>query len=277
MALINLINNFQNNQNQKHFKFIFRPVAKSNNDLFDPDQSIVSIDATFTEIYQLGATITDNEVESGSVLSDHIHTQPQRIKIRGAISEAPFQVFSTTSRSAIQYLTSGVSSFLNPILQGAEKRISVGVGGYLSDKFLNPLFNESGRSNVQQTYWNSFLKSNFKAGRPFMIQTDVDVLENVFFESITWDRKYSDGDALIFEATLKEIRVVRSEVLISKLPSAQVNSDIGQIRTQTVQGSIEDVVSEHLPIINKARDSFDLLSKNANKGLDLIKGVLSFF
>lgn len=205
MALSNLIDTFQKQKKVDNLKFIFRsPLKKRDDEFFQSVGDVVTVDATLKEQYTLESNITNNEIESGFTLTDHIHILPRKLSITGAISQAPTSVVSTVIKKSAQFSINSVSeNFLPSNLDNFQKRISIAGTGYLSEKFLG-----TKRGNIQKVYWPNFLKARFLEAKEFEIVSSVDSIENCFFESITWNREYRHGESLIFDAVIKEIRVV---------------------------------------------------------------------
>ena len=87
----------------------------------------------------------------------------------------------------------------------------------------------SGAGSVRRIGKN-FLTAKFNEKQPFTIRSEVDEVENVFFESLSWERDYKQGEGLIFNCTLKEILIVRSQVLVlPRAPQASQKSFLGTI------------------------------------------------
>ena len=283
------------NRNE-NLKFIFKSPIQTPLGEFESLPNIISIDTTLQEVYNLTTRISENEIEDGSILSDHIHTLPQTLKIKGAISEAPLVVSNQPVNVPSQLLSGTVSGdFVRPVLGTLGKELTEEVTGYVSDEFL-----KSRGPRTQKRYWQSFLLKRFRDKQLFTVVTDVHRIENCFFEDITWDRKYQDGNALIFEATLRELRFVKSVVNHTPdAPQAQPTVRIGQTIKEVATGQISpiDAFQRFAPTIEaKANSLFNeetdrLLSKlpfssqirNLKntyipdvKATDLVKKVLGF-
>ena len=214
--------------------------ANNPNDLFECKTDIFEVDCTVSEQYKLSSVITENEIEDGSVnITDHIHEKPQMISITGIITDVPFQILPAVARVPVQaFLSSTSGRLLSPILGSYTKRLSVITTGLITSEFFS-----GDKKGLNAKAWER-LKINFKQKRIFSIVSEVDKIDYAFFESITWDRNYKDGDALRFSADIKELRFVSSDVVESskrnsniqptqsagdKVPVAiNLNSDLGR-------------------------------------------------
>ena len=58
-----------------------------------PQLGIMTLDISERETHTLSAMVTENEIEDGSVVSDHIRKNPRSVTIDGFISEFPVGLF----------------------------------------------------------------------------------------------------------------------------------------------------------------------------------------
>ncbi len=295
MAIVRIQELFQD-KDREGFTFIFFRDTETGGGNISKAPVPVHVDATVEETYELTSTITDNEIQDGSTLVDHIHTLPERVVVRCIISEAPVLFLPTVTRDVIQAGFSLVSGATRNTLLGRSIRPILGaIEKYApfiptpAGAITNLLFGEAIRHDVQRTYWKNFLKSAFEAKQPFKIQSGVEVIENVFFESISFNRDHSLGDSLEFTASLKEIRYIQSNVVRTDAsPYSHNLVNRGRQSLVSIGGSIvEDVTGvgledlyPRLPLghITKVEDA---VRTGVNKGKSLasraIKGILGLF
>lgn len=54
---------------------------------------VITLDCTMREIHELTNQVTQNPVESGVYIADHIYRQPRRVTIEGEITDSPVEYF----------------------------------------------------------------------------------------------------------------------------------------------------------------------------------------
>ena len=128
-------------------------------------------------------------MESGTTLSDHIHINPQTITIAGIITQKPLEILPALASVPVRALLSSTSRrLLNPILGGYEKHIAAAGVGLIQEKVIAPLLGgNANRREINRLYWNNVLKARFEAKQLFSIRSEVGVIENCFFQSISWN------------------------------------------------------------------------------------------
>ena len=268
MAIVNidsLLAGFVDRKRQK-LEFIFRRPLRINGKVFGPEGLIVSVDATTTESYKLTANITQNPVEIGATLSDHIHIRPQTLTIDGIITDKPLEVLQAVAQVPVRALLSATSrGLLGPILGGYEKHLAVAGTGLIQEKVIAPLLGgRATRKDVARLYWNNILKARFNSKEPFSIRSEVGLIENCFFTTLTWNRQQKHGDALFFNANIQEIQTVTSDVYI--LPEegqAQKLISRGKINTKVIEQGVEGETEKRASrqIKQKARQNQHVFSK----------------
>ena len=221
MAIVNIQDIFRTDR-KKSFSFIFKQKIQDDFGNFTITPLVVPVDATLDENYSLTTTITQNEIQSGEIITDHIHILPQTVTVRCIVSEAPVFFLPSIARSlinaavdrgfqALASTTQGslLGSGLTPILGAIEKYAPTFIAG----KLTYALLGSENRADIKRLFWQQYLKARFKEKAPFEIKSEVDNIKNVFFESINFDNDYSIGESIIFTATLKEIRVVQASIV----------------------------------------------------------------
>ena len=260
MAIIRIEDFFSKERTNENFVFIFKspPIKPKDGQSFEPRQVYVPVDATVREDYQLGSEITDNEVQNAEIISDHIHLQPQRISIKGIISESPVALLPAATQSLIDFGVNqsfnllfgatGVRRFarrLSPVLAGFEKYASEFIAGSINAS----VFGTNDRKAAQKNFWEFFLKDRWKSKELFSVRSGLEQLDNVFFESISFNREYNIGNSLVFECTLKEVRVRGSRVIITNRPGGEnhESEDRGEIEGKPiVLESLSEEIGETL-------------------------------
>ena len=226
---------------KQRFEFVFRRPLRIEGNQFGPAGLIVSVDVTTTESYKLTANITKNPVETGSTLSDHIHVLPQNLTIEGIITDKPLEILPAVAQVPVRALLSATArGLLGKVLGGYEKHIAIAGTGLIQEKIIAPLLGaRATRKDVARLYWNNVLKARFESKEPFSIRSEVGIIENCFFTSLTWNKQRKHGDALFFNATIQEIQTVQSDVtILPRVQQASKRKILGLIQTNTLEQGI---------------------------------------
>lgn len=138
----------------------------------------VFIDCSHAEIIEYAQTITDHPVENGESITDHIYTNPVRVKVQGSIIDAPVDIFGSV-KSVASLFTGG--NVLNNIKET-----------YL------------GKGRKQVTAYEA-LKDLATLNSVITIVNYWDTFNNMVIESLSFPRDEKTGARLYFEATLKQV------------------------------------------------------------------------
>lgn len=136
----------------------------------------IVIDASVTEDHDFECDITENPVEEGAEITDHVQLKAASLSIQGVISDAPlgFAIIGN-----IQNLIRSVTT----------------------------LFGKTSRSIDA---FNQMLELRRKR-IPFTVTTGLKKYDNMVFAKLNVNRTASTSDAIHFTATLKEIRIAKSQ------------------------------------------------------------------
>lgn len=137
----------------------------------DGETASFEVDAVLTETHTFSRQVTDNKVENGSPVADHIIKNPVTLEIQAIVTDAP-----------IKGILEGVSDAVDNLLGGSK---------YTNDCFgaLYQLYEYQGYMTVY-TQYKTYTK--------------------MVIESITIPRDPKDGEALVFTISMKQIRIVSS-------------------------------------------------------------------
>ena len=136
----------------------------------------IVIDATIREEHQTEAISTENPVEDGADVTDHVRLKNAQLTIDGVISDTPL----------------GYAIIGN--IQNVVRTVST-------------LFGKSARS---VDAYNDLLELQ-KSRQPFTVTTGLKRYKNMILSSLSVPRDYSTGRAIHFTAVFKEIRIVASK------------------------------------------------------------------
>jgi len=136
----------------------------------------IVIDATVTEEHKTSCDLTENPVEDGAKITDHVQLKPAELTIEGVITDTPL----------------GYAIIGN--IQNIVRSVST-------------LFGKSSRSIDA---YNDLLALQ-KSRRPFTVVTGLKRYENMILTELSVPRTVDTGKSLHFRAVMKEIRIVTSK------------------------------------------------------------------
>lgn len=146
-----------------------------------PSIGSLTLNCSITEVHGETWDITDNPVEDGRVLTDHIQKAPTTVIIEGCISQYPDNIFDQFSQ-----------------LSDDPKEASLARSKYSSDQ-------------KYQTSWAKLLALGKPPYEPFSIYTSLAVYENMVFANL--ETVEDSRSALIFTAELRQIEEVNVRVI----------------------------------------------------------------
>lgn len=170
----------------------------------------LKLDASISENHNRSAQVTDNEIEDGSEVSDHVKLDPESLTMEGMVSDAPVSVLGL-----------GVSE--GDILGAAKDFINGDKSAFsnLADSFTSQFKSKSSASTedlvkranrTPKEAWK-YLNELWKNRQPFSIVTSLDRYENMIITNLSAPRTAKNGNSLMFTATLRKISIVKSSVV----------------------------------------------------------------
>jgi len=180
------------------FKSAFQQSLSTNN------LTGIIVDATVSEEHVSECDVTENPVEDGAKITDHVQIKPKKLTIEGVISDAPLGYAVIGN---IQNLVRSVST----------------------------LFGKKSRS---QDAFDDLIKLQ-ESRKPFTVTTGLKRYTNMIMENLSVPRTSQTGAAIHFKAVMKEIRIVKSQTTATSLASTAKNigskaKDLGQKVTDAV-------------------------------------------
>lgn len=137
----------------------------------DGETMSFEVDAVLSETHTFSRQVTDNKVENGSPVADHIIKNPVTLEIQAIVTDAP-----------IKGIIEGVSDAVDNLLGGS--------------KYTNDCFGALYQLYEYQGYMT--------------VYTQYKTYPKMVIESITIPRDPKDGEALVFTISMKQIRIVSS-------------------------------------------------------------------
>ncbi len=163
----------------------------------------ITVDAVLSETHTLESETTDNPVEQGIDVTDHIRPRPRTLRMEGLISEVPVPGPSIDGYGPASQQTPGGLNF----------------SGVSAPDNTRP-------GTAYQT-----LVAIWENGVLLTIATALETYDNMVMVSAPVARKAGDGLSLHFSAAFKEIRIVKSQVVSVPrlLPKTKPNSKTGGV------------------------------------------------
>lgn len=172
----------------------------------------LTIDVTVSESHKSEATPTENPVESGVNVTDHVEQKPDELTINGEVSATPLNFEAT-----LKGIGTSVGAFIG-------KRIGKGlgstIGGAIGGALTGLLFKKQDR--IKNAY-DQLLDLQRKR-IPFDVITGLRKYDKMLLSSLTIDRGQDTRGKLVFSATFKQIRIVQNKVIFIKLNRAATGS-----------------------------------------------------
>lgn len=138
----------------------------------------IVIDATLSEDHKSSCEVTRNPIEDGSDVTDHVQMKPVELTLNGVISDSPLGYAIIGN---IQNLVRSVETLFTK--------------NSLSIEIYNKLL------NLQNSR------------RPFTVITGLKRYTNMIMEDLTVPRDVATGASLHFTASLKEVKIIRSNLV----------------------------------------------------------------
>lgn len=142
----------------------------------------IELDALLDEAHEWSADVTQNPVEDGSPITDHVITQPDKLRMRCFITDAPLNA------------SSSITGFLGSIADFAQGR------------GLRPVSNRT-QNAFDLLYELMTLKMEM------LVYTKHRTYDDMMLTNVTIPRTASDGEALEFTAEFIHIRKVATQMV----------------------------------------------------------------
>lgn len=156
----------------------------------------VKIDAVISENHRYNSLVTQNPIEDGSIISDHIVNLPIILEMEGRFTDTPFGFLSAlVASTAVGALATG--------LTGAQAAAG------LAQATAAVLLGES-RPGLSKTKFKLLVALQI-ARSTIDIVTGLQTYSNMVIESLSAPRASRDGKSIRFNATFREILVAGDE------------------------------------------------------------------
>lgn len=170
-----------------------------------------TLDALLSENYQGDAEPTQNPVEQGVDVTDHIIIKPRKLTIQGVITSSPI-----TTGTQIQGLVTGVAAAAGTALAGPLGSVVGGLGGAFAGKSLAGLLGQSTGRTLQDVI-DEF--EHIRTTRlPIEIVTGLKVYQDMVLISYSVTRDVKMGQSFSASLSFQEIRFANSRLVRVRLP-----------------------------------------------------------
>lgn len=179
----------------------------------------VSLDASLSEVHSMSGEATSHPVETGSNISDHFHTNPRTVRIRGFVTNHPIVVpgsqaagvrevqkeFEWEAMPDLPLIQAGGPGVLGAVTGAIVSAVGANIHTGTAKGFEPPF------DRVQDVL--AELKEIFKKGRVIDIVTTLQIYYNMILESVEISRDKESVNTLVFDATAKEIAIVETSLV----------------------------------------------------------------
>ena len=172
----------------------------------------IKIDAVSQVTVRHDSMVTQNPIEDGTNVTDHIVNLPAVIEIQGRFSDSPMDLF-------------GLSLGFNP-LAGLSSAIQSGLGFFPSQSV---------------AAWQA-LEELRKTKKTFAVNIQQGVYEGMVFEELEAPRDNQDGRSMRFQAVMRQI--VTANLLTGILTAGGVSPDVADSApAEVAQGTLPSFAS----------------------------------
>lgn len=199
---------------------------------------VMTLDAALQENHRRSAIVTENEVEDGTTISDHIKLNPETLSLDGIISATP-----------VSLVTSVIGTGISAGIQAAANALGGGVLGNIGGSLVG-----AGAGSIAGLVTGSprdpadafkYLEELFVNRETFEVITALKKYENVVIESLDVPRNVTIGNSLRFTINFKQIRIVKSQlvqipVFETLAPGASSKADVGKQSSKAASSANEE-------------------------------------
>ena len=158
----------------------------------------IVIDAALKETHGRKATVTKNQVEDGSDISDHYRLENEMLSMEAIISEAPIDLIVSSTNVA--------SSFVAGQIGGLGGIATKSLRGIISE---NVLLNSTDRQLDNLKKIEEFMQN----ATVFNVVTSLKTYKSMVFGSVTMPKEASIGDSLKLSIQFEQIKIVKSKLV----------------------------------------------------------------
>lgn len=207
------------------------------------------LDVVKEEIPEYSADVTEHPVEEGPEVSDHVQLKNPSLRLKGLISNTPLD----TSIAIANLLSGGLAAISSSqarsnLLNTGLSQVTGLAGAALQGKAANAI--NEGIAGAMDAITRTILLNAYESRLPFNVITKRQRYTDMVIERMSFPRDEDTGYALVFEITLKKLRIVAplkvqsSQVSENTISSAVPATNVGAQATQAVSPQLQKAVSD---------------------------------
>lgn len=195
--MVKLHEAFQNDKDTKRVVFNYIP------EIPETKKALI-IDATLRRTHTSKSNPTENPVEQGIKMTDHVDVLPKEFDIEGVISNSPIELTDALLGNAAGAVGGFIGKKIGSSTVGA---VATGAVGTLGGALLNGF----GPGRIQKAYQT--LQEIQDKAILLTVTERLRSYENMILTDLTVVRTEKTADSLFFTAHLKEIRIVTNDIV----------------------------------------------------------------
>lgn len=172
-------------------------VGKRRVQLIQNNNTVVQLDCSLKENHKRESTPTENPIEDGTNISDHIILKPHELELTGFISDTPI---GDAKGLITELATSTISSLLPPV-------------GVVAAAGASALFSALANSSSPSVAAYGQLLQLQANGLPVDVYTSLMRYSNMWITSISVPRDPDNGQGLMFTVNLKQLIIVAPQTV----------------------------------------------------------------
>jgi len=206
--------------------------------IISEDTELIKIDATISEGHGLTAKATEQSVEDGSDISDHVIKGSRTLSLTGLVSDSPIDL--------AEVAVGNLAGIAGSIFKGPADAIITGVTAKIGSSLIS-----DGKGKPSKSAFEA-LESIWEDSLPVSIITGLRTYSNMIMETLDIPRRSDINEALEFRATFRQVTFVISETI--DVPKEVIAPDAKSAATKIKQGKKAAELASN-EIVNKTRGS----------------------
>lgn len=183
----------------------------------DKGEGILTFDVTLNEDAQFSAEVSDNPVESGPEVTDHIQLKNPKLSFEGIVSETPLDLLASITGGVTSAVSVLGQQTLPPAVASAAAVASGVTAGFIGDRIF-------GGSQDKATQAQELLIRAYEQKTLLKVITKRREYSNMVIETLRFPRDPQTGRALRFSIELRQIRIVQAQIAVVESLTAEISS-----------------------------------------------------
>lgn len=189
---------------------------------------LMELDASLNETHEAAAEITQNEIEDGSKVADHIVLKNRKLTIEGFVSKTPLGAagLAAAAVTAAAGLAINAAGGAGNGLAGVGAMAGIAsVGGLVANSF-----GPDGPKSREPKDVHAYLIELRDKRQPIDVQTGLELYKNMAVALVSEPRNVKNGGGLRFTVSFEQIRIVEGEdvTLTGVVGGAGKAADLGK-------------------------------------------------